>query len=160
LSAADTLVAGNFALRRATPQDYPSLVALQRAAYARNRELLGVEPIPLLADYHAVVREKEVWLAHLDGDCIGALVLEPRSDDLMIESIATDPTMQGRGFGSAILKAAEMRARQLDYKIVRLYTGKPLGHLIDWYQRHGFDVEREEALSDRTIVHMIKRLDA
>jgi hypothetical protein len=33
-----------------------AVVALQRAAYARNRSLLGVEPLPLLADYASILR--------------------------------------------------------------------------------------------------------
>ena len=36
---------------RATACDLTRVVALQRAAYARNRDLLGVEPLPLMADY-------------------------------------------------------------------------------------------------------------
>jgi hypothetical protein len=58
------------------------------------------------------------------------------------------------------MNAAQTRARQLNYAIARLYTGKPLVHLTGWYQRRGFVIEREEVLSDRTIVHMIKCLDA
>jgi hypothetical protein len=30
---------------------------------------------------------------------------------------------------------------------------------IAWYQRRGFAIERLEALSDRRIVHMIKKLE-
>jgi len=50
------------------------------------------------------------------------------------------------------------RARQLGRNVIRLYTGTPLGHLVAWYGRHGFAVERIEALSDRSITHMIKHL--
>ncbi len=159
MTSGDTLPAGEFLLRRATPHDYDALVALQHAAYARNRGLLGVEPIPLLADYHAILQEKEVWLACEETSCVGALVLERRDDDLMVESIATDPAAQSRGLGRAMLAAAEAQARILGYGVVRLYTGKPLTHLINWYGRHGYVIEREEPLSDRTIVHMMKRLD-
>ena len=42
-------------LRRATAADVDALTALQHAAYARNRDILGVEPLPLLADYADVV---------------------------------------------------------------------------------------------------------
>jgi hypothetical protein len=38
-------------LRRATVDDLAAVVALQHAAYAKNRAILGVEPVPLLADY-------------------------------------------------------------------------------------------------------------
>ena len=59
-----------------------------------------------------------------------------------------------------LLAAAEERARQLGRTVIRLYTGTPLAHHVAWYGRHGFAVERIEALSDRSITHMIKFLGA
>ena len=152
------LRSGDLALRRAGPADLASLVALQRAAYAKNRQLLGVEPLPLLADYAAIMRDMEVWVAEKGGRLVGALILEPRAGDLLIWSIAADPTTQGAGLGRTLLAATEERARQLGRTVIRLYTGTPLAHLIAWYGRHGFAVERIEALSDRSITHMIKHL--
>jgi len=155
---APTLAAGSWSLRRAGPQDLAALVALQHAAYARNRELLGVEPIPLMADYRVVLAEREVWVLDGGTGIRAALILEPRSGDLLIESIAAEPAFQGQGLGQALLAAAETRARALGRAALRLYTGAPLAHLIAWYGRHGYVVERREALSDREIVHMVKHL--
>ena len=64
-------------LRRATAVDIPALTALQRAAYARNRDILGVEPLPLRADYDAIFANYETWLAEESGALLGALILEP-----------------------------------------------------------------------------------
>ena len=50
-------------LRRARAADLDALVSLQRTAYAKNWKLLGVEPLPLLADYSEILRTMEVWLA-------------------------------------------------------------------------------------------------
>jgi GNAT superfamily N-acetyltransferase len=155
---APTLAAGAWTLRRAGPQDVAALVALQHAAYARNRELLGVEPIPLLADYRVVLAEREVWVLDGNTGVLAALILEPRSGDLLIESIATNPSSQGKGLGRALLAAAETRAQELGCATLRLFTGAPLARLIAWYGRHGYAVERREGLSDREIVHMVKRL--
>jgi ribosomal protein S18 acetylase RimI-like enzyme len=150
--------AGELALRRAGPGDVAPLVELQRSAYARNRALLGVEPLPLLADYEAIVRDKEVWLAERDGALLAALILEIRSDDLLIWSIASHPRAQGAGLGGALLVAAERRAVEAGRATVRLYTGSTLAHLVGWYGRHGYLLEREEHLSDRSITHMVKHL--
>jgi len=158
VSEGGKLQAGAVALRRAESGDLPRVVALQQAAYAKNRALLGVEPLPLLADYEAIMRDMEVWLSERDGKLAGALILEPRADDLLIWSVATDPGTQGSGLGKALLAAAEARARQLRRTVMRLYTGTVLGHLVAWYGRHGYAVERIEALSDRSITHMIKHL--
>ena len=151
------LISGDLALRRATRADLERVVAIQYAAYARNRELLGVEPLPLMADYENIFRDYEIWV-NASGPIAGALILEPGTDDLLIWSIATDPSQQKSGLGHAMLAAAEVRACELNLSVMRLYTGAPLVHLIDWYGRNGYAEERREQLPDRTVVHMMKSL--
>lgn len=153
------LSAGDLVLRRATRADLDAIVALQRAAYARNRELLGVEPLPLLADYTEILRDYEVWVPAA-GAIAGVLILEPRPSDLLIWSIATDPATQQSGLGRAMLLASDARAHELGLATVRLYTGTVLRHLVDWYTRSGFAIERIEELADRSLTHMVKHLDA
>ena len=151
------LAAGGLSLRRGDIGDLDAVLALHQAAYARNRVLLGREPLPLLADYHDIFRDHEVWLAEDDG-LAGVLIVQPRPGDLLIWSVATNPDRQGRGLGKELLLAAEVRARELGRDVVRLYTGAVLQHLVDWYGRHGYRVERIEQLSDRAITHMMKPL--
>lgn len=158
MTGSGQLVAAGIALERAEGSDIEGLLVLQRAAYALNRTLLGVEPLPLLADYALLLCEKEVWVLRRDGGLAAALILEPRTDHLLLWSIATDPTVQHGGLGRAMLEATEVRARQVGAPAVRLYTGSTLRHLIDWYTRHGYAIERSETLSDRSITHMIKHL--
>ena len=154
----DQLRSGDLDLQRATQIDLADVVTLQKAAYAKNRRPLGVEPLPLLAEYTAIMRDMEIWLARQGGKLAGVLILEPRADDLLIWSIATDPAARPSGLGRALLGAAEARASELGRSVLRLYTGTPLTHLVAWYGRHGYAVERLEALSDRSITHMIKHL--
>jgi ribosomal protein S18 acetylase RimI-like enzyme len=148
-------------LRRALLADLPAVVALQQAAYARNRVLLGVEPLPLQADYREILTTMEVWLSEAPGTPVplrGALILEARPEDLLIWSIACDPAAQSSGLGTRLLTAAEARARELGQVIMRLYTGSKFDHLITWYSRHGYEIERVQVMSDRSITHMVKRL--
>ena len=145
-------------LRRATRDDLPTVVALQRAAYAKNRPLLGVEPLPLLADYEEIFRAYEVWLAEREGTLEGVLILEPRADDLLIWSVAVAPQAQGRGIGNVMLAFAESRARQIGRSRIRLYTGQPLTFNIAWYTRHGYAHESTEDMGDRVRVNLIKHL--
>ena len=146
------------ALRRAVRDDLPAVVALQRAAYAKNRPLLGVEPLPLKADYEQVFADYEVYLAERDGVLDGVLILEPRADDLLIWSVATAPEAQGRGVGNRMLAFAEARAQALGLTCMRLYTGEPLTGNIAWYTRHGYIYERTEDMGDRRAVHLVKQL--
>jgi GNAT superfamily N-acetyltransferase len=144
--------------RRATRADLPAIVALQRAAYAKNRAILGVEPLPLMADYDQVFADYEVYLVERDGTLDGVLILEPRAGDLLIWSIATAPHAQGHGTGNAMLAFADARARELGVPCIRLYTGSPLAFNIAWYGRHGYTHERTEDTGDRVVVHLIKQL--
>ena len=145
-------------MRRAGSDDLAKLTALQHAAYAPNRAILGVVPIPLQADYADVLATKEVWVTGDDGHLDGALILEHDADRLLIWSIATDPVGQQRGLGRSMLDAAELRARQLGLPMIKLYTGTRLDHLVGWYGRHGYMVECIEQRSDRSITHMQKIL--
>jgi ribosomal protein S18 acetylase RimI-like enzyme len=144
-------------LRRATMADVTDVTALQHAAYAGNRAILGVEPLPLIADYAEIIARDEVWL--LEGDGLeGVLVLTPRADDLLIWSVATAPDRRGRGVGNRLLAAAEARAAELALGSLRLFTGEKLTANIAWYERHGFTRERIECRPDRCLVHMVKHL--
>ena len=145
-------------LRRATVGDLAAVVWLQRGAYAKNRLLLGVEPLPLLADYAHIFREYEVWLAEHNGDLDGVLILEPRADDLLIWSVAVAPQAQGRGVGNAMLAFAETRAHDLGRTCIRLYTGQKLTSNLAWYTRHGYAHESTEDMGDRVRVNLIKHL--
>ncbi|MDF2619787.1 MAG: GCN5-related N-acetyltransferase [Xanthobacteraceae bacterium] len=143
-------------LRRADLSDLPAVEAVQKAAYARNRVLLGVEAVPLLWDYSRVFREREVWVLDGPDGLAGVLILEARADDLLTDSIATSPEAHGKGYGNLLLAAGEERARALGRRTVRLYTGEVLSANIHWYRRKGYAIERVEQLPDRRLVHMVK----
>lgn len=145
-------------MRRAGLHDVAALTVLQHSAYARNRDILGVEPLPLMADYADVLVRYEGWLIDGAGALDGALILAPRADDLLIWSVATAPAAQGRGLGRRMLSHAELRAAQLGQRTLRLYTGEKLTGNVAWYQRRGYAIERVEARADRNIVHMVKHL--
>ena len=143
--------------RQATEADRAAIEAHQLAAYHRQR-LLGLEPPPLKADYGEVIATKEVWLAEERDALRGVLILDVREGDLLIWSIAAAPDAQGQGLGQIMLDAAEVRAAQLQRRIIRLNTGAVQQTLIGWYGRHGYEIETIEIVDDRQLTHMIKRL--
>ncbi len=148
------LSAGDRSLRRAAMADLDVLHALQQAAYARNREILGVEPIPLQWDYRDVLNDRDVWLLEEGETLVGALVATPMDGHLYIDSISVEPSATNRGLGNALLAAAETRARALCLGELRLITGELLASNVAWYQRKGFEIVEIEETPDRRIVHM------
>ncbi len=152
-------------LRRATPEDLAAVVALQKAAYAPNRIALGVEPLPLQADYAEIFQTMEVWVAEAPdidqgGKLVmtGVLILQPHPDHMLIWSIATDPGRQTKRLGHNLLMTAEDKARALGLPLMRLYTGTVFKHLVAWYGRYGYLVERIEEWPDRSVTFMAKAL--
>ncbi|MBB3772324.1 RimJ/RimL family protein N-acetyltransferase [Angulomicrobium tetraedrale] len=159
---AERLEVGTRTLRRASLADRAAVEAVQQGAYARNRLLLGVEPVPLLWDYARVFREREVWVLDSASGAPGldgVLILHNRADDLLTDSLAVAPQAQAGGVGNLLLAAGEARARALGRRMVRLYTGEPLSANIHWYRRKGYSIERVEQLPDRRLVHLAKALD-
>jgi ribosomal protein S18 acetylase RimI-like enzyme len=154
-------VSGGRPFRRAGARDVAALAAMQLAAYQPNRLILGVEPLPLIADYEKVVAEKACWLAESRNRLDGALILEPapgEPDALLIWSVAIAPHAQGTGLGNALMAFAEDEARAAGLAAMVLYTGEPLVKNIAWYERLGYAITRRETRPDRTIVHMRKPL--
>ena len=144
--------------RRAAAEDAAAIDALHRAAYARNRAILGVEPIPLQTPARELIERKEVWVVERDGRLAGSLVLEGGPEAMLIWSVATAPEAQGNGLGDAMLDFAEARARELGLKRMTLYTGRKLAANVAWYTRRGYATDRIETRADRVIVHMSKPL--
>ena len=149
-------------LRLAESADLIAVEKLQHEAYARNRELLGVEPLPLLYDYRDILSRYVVWLAEEHAGAgtslAGVLALAPQDDSLLVWSIATAPFAQGRGVGAQLMRLAEMIALRSGLARLTLYTGEKLTSNIEWYKRLGFVETQREALKDRVIVHMEKML--
>lgn len=159
LSALNATTIANSPLRRATAADETAFAAMHRAAYEWNRQMLGLEPVPLLIPPGEILKRYETWFLEDDGAIVGAAALDPRPDHLEIWSLSVDPARQNAGIGRRLLDAAEARARELGLPKLRLFTGAPLTKNIDWYHRRGYATEREEDLPDgRRLVHMAKSI--
>ncbi|MET1416374.1 GNAT family N-acetyltransferase [Roseibium sp. HPY-6] len=140
--------------KRALPQDEAAIRDLARRAYERFIPVMNAVPLPMTADYGALIRSAEVWVLRAGPDIAASLVLVPQDDHLMIESIAVDPDCQGGGFGRRMLEWAHHRAQQLGFSELRLYTNVLMQENRAWYQRAGYVETHEEQRGDKRIVHM------
>ena len=148
------LETGDIRLARLGPEHRPTVERFQAEAYARTREALGTQPMPLDWNYGDILETCEAWIAASGGEPKGLLILRRRTGDLYLESIATLPSAAGGGHGKAMMSATFERARALGLPEIRLVTNA-LNPALAWYKRLGFVVEREEDMGDRTAVHLV-----
>jgi len=146
-------------LRLAGVGDADAVAACVRRAYAKYDGRLPKPPLPVLADYAAVIAQGLTWLLEQDGACVGVLVLEAEPHALLIENVAVDPAQQGRGLGRVLLDFAETEARRRGLGAVRLYTHARMTENIALYRRRGYvETARRTTHGGRETVFMRKDL--
>jgi ribosomal protein S18 acetylase RimI-like enzyme len=143
-------------LRQAVPADAASVRELTRAAYAKWVPLIGREPKPMTADYHAAVKSHRVDLAYLGGELAALIETVSAPDHLLIENVAVAPGYQGLGLGRKLMAHAESLAAAMNYAEIRLYTNARFAENIALYARLGYRVDREEESALGITVHMSK----
>lgn len=104
----------------------------------------------------------EVYVGLDSERIIGAVRTKPQEKDLCIQQIAVDPTRQGTGVGSWLLKRIEEMARARSLGSLSLETAEMAVANIRLYQRHGFEIVSrgppEHGLDLHTRVYMAKPL--
>ncbi|WP_298964258.1 GNAT family N-acetyltransferase [uncultured Roseibium sp.] len=143
---------------RAASGDGPEISNLARKAFEHYVPVMNAIPVPMSADYSAMIREHEVWVLRDDDAIVASLVLIWHPDHLLLESVAVDPDCQGSGYGRKMLDWALKRAKEASVPEIRLYTNILMVENRDWYLRAGFVETHEEQRGDKHIVHMIYRL--
>jgi ribosomal protein S18 acetylase RimI-like enzyme len=126
-------------LRRATEADGPVLGGIAEAAYSPYLERMGgLRPGPMDTDYAAAAAETEAWVALLDGDVVGFVLLVGEVDHVLLENVAVVPEHHGRGVGRMLLELAEHRTAELGLDRVRLYTHVTMVENQALYERVGY----------------------
>ena len=143
-------------VRLATDVDVAAVEDVVRAAYEPWAERIGFRPLPLDADYRALVGGGQVYVTRPGVD--GVLVLSSEPDALGVDNVAVCPDAQRRGLGSLLMSYALGHAVDNGYATVRLYTHSLMTDNIAWYESLGFVETERERLPIGERVHMAKRL--
>ncbi|MEV4547498.1 GNAT family N-acetyltransferase [Nonomuraea wenchangensis] len=102
-------------IKTVSPHDDPlggQLLAVQKAAYAVEAELIGDDRIPPLHESLTELRARDLlWLAAFDGgELSGAVAWAESSDELDIDRLVVAPSMARRGIGRALVEEVLARA--------------------------------------------------
>ncbi|MGI8328703.1 GNAT family N-acetyltransferase [Actinomadura scrupuli] len=147
-------------LRLATAADTTAVRELVREAYLPWVEIIGMRPMPMEADYPALIAADRVWVSgDVPGGPVDALiVLIPEDGALLVDNVAVHPAAQGRGLGRRLLAFAEDQARSRGLRVMRLYTNVKMTSNIALYESLGYQRTDHETIEGRQAVHLRKVL--
>ena len=147
------------AIRPAAEADAPALASIAVAAYQHYVPRIGQPPAPMTADYTAAIRRGQAWIAAVDGEVAGFIILLSRPGYLLLENVAVLPAVQGRGIGARLLALAEDRARALHVPEIRLYTNAAMTENLAYYPQHGYTETHRAQQAGFHRVFFRKRVD-
>ena len=146
----------------ATLEDAPTMLELQRRAFAEEGRRSGSQDIPPLTEpLDAVIehiRKQTALVVRDNGKIIGAIrgIVEGRA--CTVRALVVDPANQGQGVGSALLDALERTVP--DVARFDLTTSTVMEGNVPFYQRRGYRIiefTRHSALV--TLAQMTKTVD-
>ena len=125
-------------IRRARPQDYPALRALEDLAFQEWRRASERSLKRSLAS-----PRQSVWVIEHPKrrkELAALLVLWHHKTRLRVYDVATHPDVRGEGLGYALMQHAEALARKAGCRDVSLEADEKDAALVAWYRRQGYRV--------------------
>jgi GNAT superfamily N-acetyltransferase len=139
-----------YALRAPRPGDFGWIVNRNAELYAQDYG--WVAPFEgvcaqIVADFvnkYDASRERG-WIAELDGENVGAVMLANDGDDIArLRLLLVEPKARGLGIGARLVDEAVRFARSAGYRKITLWTHSVLTAARHIYQSAGFKLMRSE----------------
>ena len=163
----ETMTRQDLELLRMTTADAGEVLTLQRAAYVSEAQLYNDAFLPALTQTLDELVDEIVtgggFVLRKSGRLVGAVRIRVVSGLLHIGRLTVAPDMQGLGFGTILMNAAEGDAATTDEAsslaadAAVLFTGKLSEANLRLYARRGYvETHREQLGSGVELVHMRK----
>jgi predicted N-acetyltransferase YhbS len=129
-----------YTIGRAILEDAPTMLDLQRRAFAEEGRRSGTQDIPPLTELLDAVTEhiekQTALVARDNGKIIGTIRGIVKGRVCTVRALAVDPANQSRGIGSALLKALERALPEVAR--FDLTTNTVMEGNVPFYERHGY----------------------
>jgi len=151
-----------YTIRRANLGDAPTMLDLQRRAFAEEGRRSGTQDISPLAELLDAVIEhiqnQTALVARDNGKVIGTIRGIVKGRVCTVRALAVDPANQGHGVGSSLLNALERTLP--DVAQFDLTTNTMMEGNVPFYERHGYRVNELTRHSELvTLAQMTKIVD-
>jgi ribosomal protein S18 acetylase RimI-like enzyme len=145
-------------IRPALSADCRIIANLAAAAYGRYLERMDKKPAPMMEDYAERIAEGRIFVLEIHPPCpdgektdsesqaafsaspaiAGFIMLSSGKDALLLNNLAVDPAVQGRGYGKKMMAFAEETARRSGFRRISLYTNEVMTENLQFYSRLGY----------------------
>ena len=123
--------------RKAKLEDHKIIMAIALKAYEKYVERMGKEPAPM----RPVIQKEDVVFVYEDNkQVIAFAILVKINDQIILDSIAVDPSHQNKGIGNNFIEFIEQYLIKQGVSKYQLYTNEKMFENIDWYQKIGFKI--------------------
>ncbi|GAB2905816.1 GNAT family N-acetyltransferase [Nonomuraea fastidiosa] len=144
-------------IEQAVPDDAGEVLTLQRAAYVSEAQLYGDPYIPPLVEsleqVRKVIEDAVVLKAVEAGRIVGAVRGRLAGTTCLVGRLIVAPDLQGRGIGTALLRALHERVPQA--QAFDLFTGHLSEANLRFYRRLGYRETHRERMDDHlTLIHL------
>jgi GNAT superfamily N-acetyltransferase len=134
----------SWSLREASTRDAMWIAELRAVVLRSDLERLGrFDPVRVRQRFLDAFEPAETQVIMVDGQEAGSIAVRADESSLWIEHFYLSPRLQGRGTGAAVLKsrlADGTGGRPFRLNVLRGSRARAL------YERHGFVVERADAI--------------
>jgi len=122
-------------------------------------QVVGVILIYHGSEAEALDRPLNERLRRLRNDPTFTLNQEAELDEFYIDTLSVAPAFSGRGYGTALIRAAEEKARELHYDKIAINVDEDNERAYRLYQRVGYVTDVERELYGKRYFHMVKMLN-
>jgi ribosomal protein S18 acetylase RimI-like enzyme len=125
-------------LRKALPDDVPTLVPLINEAYLVEAPFVGGDRTDEAAVRVRLLTGDFLVAVHATGDIRGCVYVEPRDERGYLGMLSVSPAHQGKGLGRKLVTAAETHLAAAGCADVEIEVVSERHGLFPWYERLGY----------------------
>jgi GNAT superfamily N-acetyltransferase len=146
------ILSSEWSLRTASARDAQWIAELRAVVLRPDLERLGrFDPVRVRQRFHTAFEPASTQVVVVDDEEAGSIAVREDESSLWIEHFYLRPGLQGRGVGSAVLRsqlASGTGGRPFRLNVLQGSRAQAL------YERHGFVVEREDAVDVFMVRHV------
>ncbi len=128
-------------IRKAVESDVNEITQCVANAFKKYVPVINRKPQPMLLDFKKVIKSDNVYVAIVDGNLSGVIVLSAKGGEgeMLLSLISVIEESQGEGIGGALITFAEGFAREMNKHTLWLFTNAAYENNLEVFNYLGFE---------------------